>query len=103
MVELFHIGGVSIHLFGITIGMGILVGLNAMLMEGKRKGLDKYPLLDLGLYTVIAGIIGARINYILAFNLSYYLEHPVRILMIQQGGLSIQGGLIGGVIFDFGI
>jgi len=101
MVELFHIGGISIHLFGLTIALGILVGLKVMLTEGKRKGLDKYPLLDLGLYTVIAGIIGARINYIIAFNLSYYLEHPLRIFMIQQGGLSIQGGLIAGAAFAF--
>ncbi len=101
MVELFHIGGISIHLFGITIALGILAGIKVMLTEGRRKGLDKYPLFDLGLYTVFAGLVGARINYILAFNLSYYLEHPVRIFMIQQGGLSIQGGLIAGAAFAF--
>ena len=101
MVELFHIGGISIHLFGITIALGILAGLKVMLTEGKRKGLGHYPLGDLGLYTVIAGVIGARLNYVIAFNFSYYLEDPLRILMIQQGGLSIQGGLIGGGIFAF--
>lgn len=40
MVELFHIGGISIHLFGITIGLGILEGLKVMLTEGNRKGAD---------------------------------------------------------------
>jgi len=99
MKILFSIGGFSIHLFGITIALGILVGFFVMLAEAKRKGLEQEKLIDLALYTVIAGIIGARLNYILAFNFSYYIQNPKEIFMIHQGGLSIQGALIGGTIF----
>lgn len=99
MKVLFNVGGFSIHLFGTTIALGILIGFLVMLKEAKRKGLDINKLTDLALYTVIIGIIGARINYILAFNPSYYIQNPKEIFMINQGGLSIQGALIAGTIF----
>jgi len=99
MKILFNIGGFSIHLFGVTIALGILVGFLIMILEANRKGLDKDKLTDLAIYTVILGIIGARLNYILAFNPSYYIQNPKEILMINQGGLSIQGALISGTIF----
>jgi len=101
MVQLFSIGGLNIHLFGITIAVGMIVGMLVMLREGKRKGLNHDKLMDLGLYTIIAGVAGARLNYILAFNPAYYLQHPKEIFMVQEGGLSIQGALIGGALFAF--
>jgi len=99
MKILFNIGGLSIHLFGATIALGILVGFFVMLSEAKRKGLDREKLSDLAMYTIVIGIIGARLNYILAFNPSYYIQNPKEIFMINQGGLSIQGALIAGTIF----
>jgi len=99
MKVLFNIGGISIHLFGLTIALGILLGFFIMIVEANRKGLDKDKLTDLAMYTVVLGIIGARLNYILAFNSSYYIQNPKEILMINQGGLSIQGALIAGTIF----
>ena len=44
------------------------------------------------MYTLIAAMIGVRLNYVIAFNPGYCLEHPLAILMVQRGGLSIQGG-----------
>jgi len=99
MKILFNIGGLSIHLFGATIALGILVGFFVMLSEATRKGLDREKLSDLAMYTIVFGIIGARLNYILAFNPSYYIQNPKEIFMINQGGLSIQGALIVGTIF----
>ncbi|WP_026475918.1 prolipoprotein diacylglyceryl transferase [Alkaliphilus transvaalensis] len=98
-MKTFHIGGIPIQLFGLTIAIGVMVGLYIVVREAKRKNMNQEDLTDLALYTVIVGIIGARLNYILAFNPSYYLSNPLEILMIQNGGLSIQGSLIAGIIF----
>jgi phosphatidylglycerol:prolipoprotein diacylglycerol transferase len=57
-------------------------------------------MLNLGLYNIIVGIIGARLYYILVFNPTYYLNHPRDIVMIHQGGLSIQGALIAVILFS---
>lgn len=96
---LFSIGGIHIQLFGLMIALGIVAGFYILNSEVKRKGLNGDQITDLAIYSVIIGIIGARLNYIIAFNPSYYLSNPIEIIMIQKGGLSIQGGLIAGIIF----
>lgn len=99
MVELLRIGHISIYLFGVTIALGMLAGLYIMSAEAKRKGLNSDKMFDLALYTIIAAVLGARLYYIIAFNLGFYLKNPIEIIKISSGGLSIQGGLIGGILF----
>lgn len=99
MVEAFRIGHFSIYVFGITIALGILIGILVMLKEGKRKKQDVDKLSDLSIYAIIVSLIGARVFYILVFNLEYYLENPKAIFAIRNGGLSIQGALIFGITF----
>jgi len=96
--EIFRIGNVSIYLFGITIALGMLAGLWVMLKEAKRKELNNDKMFDLVLYTILVGLVGARLYYVFAFNPKYYLKNPVEILFVHQGGLSIQGALIGGIL-----
>lgn len=102
MIELFSIGSFGIYLLSVTTAIGIAAGLWIMLKEGKRKELDHEKLLDLGTYTVIAGIIGARLGYVVAFNPMYYLQNPMEIFMIHKGGLSIQGAIIVAGVVSFG-
>ncbi|QNO16069.1 prolipoprotein diacylglyceryl transferase [Alkalicella caledoniensis] len=99
MKLLFNIGGIGIHLFGITMALGIVAGLYIVVREVKRKGLELEKTFDLAFYTIIVGVVGARLNYILAFNPSFYFNNPKEIFMIQNGGLSIQGALIAGIVF----
>ena len=47
--------------------------------------------------TLLFGVIGARIYYVI-FNFSYYLENPLEIINIKNGGLAIYGGIIAGAI-----
>lgn len=101
MKLLFDNGFFSIHLFGLTIVLGMIVGFFVIINEGNRKELNKDKLMDLAMYTFIVGIIGARLNYIISFNFYYYIKNPKEILMINKGGMSIQGALILGVIFAF--
>lgn len=101
MKILFTIGGYPIHLFGLTIALGIMAGYYVMLREAKRKGLDTEKTSNLAFYVVAAALVGARVLYIIAFNPAYYLKNPLHILMIQQGGISIQGALVAGVIFAY--
>jgi phosphatidylglycerol---prolipoprotein diacylglyceryl transferase len=49
-------------------------------------------------YLIIGVILGGRLGYALFYNLKYYLENPLEILMVWNGGMSFHGGLIG-VIF----
>lgn len=101
MVELFKIGNFTIYLFGVMIAIGMLVGIYLMQSEAKRKGLDTDNMLELAMYTLIASVVGARLYYILVFNPNTYIQNPAEIFSFRDGGLSIQGGLIGGILFAF--
>jgi phosphatidylglycerol:prolipoprotein diacylglycerol transferase len=52
-------------------------------------------LISYGFYGIV---LGARVFYILFYNLSYYMEHPLEIPAIWHGGLSFHGGLLGGMV-----
>ena len=50
---------------------------------------------DLVFYAALGIILGGRIGYVLFYNLSYYLQHPLDILRLWDGGMSFHGGVIG--------
>src|SRR3972149_11193986 len=90
-------GSFEIRWYGIMIGLAFLVGTWVGVKEAKRNGYDPELIYDLLFYVMIAGILGARLYYVAASNLSYFIEHPSHILAIWRGGLSLHGGLIGGL------
>ena len=50
---------------------------------------------DLVFYASLGIIFGGRLGYVLFYNLPYYLEHPIDILKLWDGGMSFHGGVIG--------
>ena len=49
-------------------------------------------------YLIVGVILGGRIGYTFFYNFEYYLEHPIEIFMIWNGGMSFHGGLIGVIV-----
>mgnify|MGYP006086293553 CR=1 FL=1 len=49
-------------------------------------------------YLIVGVILGGRLGYIIFYNLGYYLQNPIEILMIWNGGMSFHGGLIGVIL-----
>ena len=49
-------------------------------------------------YLIVGIILGGRLGYVVFYNLSYYINNPVEILMLWNGGMSFHGGLIGIII-----
>jgi phosphatidylglycerol---prolipoprotein diacylglyceryl transferase len=92
---LFRIGGLTIHTYGVLIAIGIFLSSGYVLKSYKKTKLSEGQLLDLVLYTVIAGIIGARITYVAA-NWSYYFANPGEIFKLWEGGLVFYGGFVSG-------
>jgi phosphatidylglycerol---prolipoprotein diacylglyceryl transferase len=94
--ELFRIGPFPIHTYGLLVAVGILAGSWLGEILNRRVGGEKGRYLDLALVTVLGGLLGARLLFILV-NLPWYLAHPAEVVMIWKGGLVFYGGLIGGV------
>jgi len=92
----FQIGPISIYWYSIMIVLGIIVAFFVANHEIKRLRLNKEFFINLTFYTILFGILGARIYYVL-FNLDYYLTYPTEIIKIWHGGLAIHGGIFAGV------
>lgn len=95
---LFSIGPFPIYTFGAGIAIGVLIALWLADREAKRRGIDSEVIFTLSLIVLIAGVIGARIFYILPYDPVYYWQHPLDFFKIYEGGLSIQGGLFGAIL-----
>lgn len=93
-------GPIQVHWYGILIGIGILLAYWYATIELKRRNLDRKPVDDMAFFVILAGVIGARLYYVL-FNLAYFIEKPVEILQIWKGGLAIHGALLGGALAFF--
>lgn len=93
----FELGPITVHWYGIILGLAALAGLLIAIREGKRFGMLPDFFLDLLLFGVPSAIIAARLYYVL-FKLDYYMEHPGQIIQIWEGGIAIYGALIGALV-----
>jgi len=91
-------GFIQIYWYSIFIYLGVLVATYIIFREAKKQKVNLPFMTNLIFYTVIFGIIGARLYYCL-FNYNYYSAHPMEILEIWNGGLAIHGGIIFGFLW----
>jgi len=93
----FRIGPLEVRWYGVIIAIGIFVAIWLSSREADKRGLEEDTIVDLALWLIPAGFIGARLYYVV-FELGYYLQNPGQIIAIWEGGLAIYGGLIGGAL-----
>ena len=84
----FNIFGFNVYYYSLCILLGVIVAYILITREGKKQGLPKEFISDLIFYTLIIGILGARVYYCV-FNLDYYLANPSEILKIYLNNLPI--------------
>jgi len=95
---LLQFGNVEIRWYGVMIALAFLSGTFLGAREARRKGYDPELIYDLLFYVMIAGIIGARLYYVLVSNPVYFVHHPLDIVAIWRGGMALHGGLMGGLL-----
>ncbi len=92
--DLVSIGPLTVHWYGVMMALGFLAGLLNWVALGRPLGRDFKFCSDLLFWIMVAGIVGARLAYVLS-DLSYFLAHPARIVRIDEGGLVYFGGFLG--------
>lgn len=99
---LFEFGPIQIRFYGLMYVIAILAGSFLIKREVRRKGikLTEDDVMNFILWSVLGGIVGARIYYI-AFNWDYYSANLRDIPAVWHGGLAIHGGLIGGILVAY--
>lgn len=97
----FTILGFPIYYYGIILAFAIFVGVCTADFLCKKYYYKTSYIFDFTPYMIILGILGARLYYC-AVNYSYYIAHPLEVLYIRQGGLSIHGMIIIGILSLWG-
>ena len=81
--------------------LSYIVGFMLFLWLGRRRikqgntAFTQEMLDDFLTWGVLGVILGGRLGYILFYKFSYYLDHPLEMLKVWEGGMSFHGGLIG--------
>lgn len=112
--EIIRIGPIAVRWYGMMYLIGFVSSYLLVKYQIKKQGQgprgkgpgarvkgQEYPsafLDSLYTYVVLGLMIGARLGYVVFYNLSFYIRHPLDIFAVWQGGLSFHGGLIGSVL-----
>jgi len=95
--NLFGIEGFNIAWYGVIIASGLLLGVLLAMHRAKQRGFKSDMILDFLFLAIPLAIVGARLYYVV-FEWESYAGDLSKIFAINQGGLAIYGGIIGGII-----
>lgn len=93
----FTVFGIDVMWYGILMATGMILGTYLALKEAKRVGISEDDVLNLAIFAIPAGVLGARLYYVI-FNWGFYSQNPSQILNFRGGGMAIHGALIGGIL-----
>ena len=92
-----QIFGFEITFFGLVIALGMLLGMGFVILEAKRCGENKDDYLEMMIISLLLGVVGSRMLYVLcSWNL--YKGNIIEIFNVRNGGLTFYGGLFGGML-----
>lgn len=94
----FYIFNFPVYFYGIILAFAVFLGVcTAEILAKKFSDIPENFFVDNSPAVIIAGILGARLYYCIV-NYPYYIHNPLEIFDIRQGGLSIHGMLIAGIV-----
>ncbi len=98
--EIVRIGPFAVRWYGMMYLLGFASSYLLVRYQIKKRGLNlgKDFVESLYSYLIVGLLLGARLGYVIFYNLSYYIQHPLEIFAVWHGGMSFHGGLIGSVI-----
>ena len=89
----FSLGSIEVRWYGIIMVTGIILAFLYAYYRSKHEGVSFDDLLDYAIFTVISGIVGARLYYVITSGQKYTFGE---IFAIWNGGIAIYGAIIGG-------
>jgi phosphatidylglycerol:prolipoprotein diacylglycerol transferase len=97
---LYKLGPINLYTYGFFLAMAFLFAILVAGHEARRLGLPTGQFYDLCFYIILAAIIGSRLFYVIV-NLGSFLQHPLKIFALWEGGLVFHGGLIVALVTAF--
>lgn len=93
---MFEILGITFHWYGLLIGLGVWIAMEITLAN--RGKIEKAILEKAIIWTVVSGVIGARLYHVIDYWNRYYSINPLKIIFVWEGGLGIWGAIGGGIV-----
>ena len=94
--DLIKIGNFTIHTYGVLVALGLISAYLIAIYFAKRENLNKTHVENLFIYTVLGGIVGARIAYVIEHREEF--KSLVDVIAVWNGGIDWFGAFIGGAI-----
>jgi phosphatidylglycerol:prolipoprotein diacylglycerol transferase len=95
----FYLGPFPVHWYGLAYVAGILGWWQYTLWLTKKfPHIDRQVVDDFLAWAVVGVILGGRLGYVLFYNPHKYLENPLKIIQVWEGGMAFHGGLLGVII-----
>ena len=93
---LFSVGDWPVYSYGVLLAAAYLIGLQLGVMRARKAGVDPARVMDLGIYLIIAALVGAKLMLI-AVDWDYFRSQPRQLLSLVRAGGVFSGGLIAAV------
>ena len=87
-------GPFSVPVFSLTFFIAVVIFLIMFFAEGNARCLSDQEMIDFVIIAFAGGLAGSRLVYAVLFDFKHYLENPARLLWLQDGGMSLWGGLL---------
>jgi phosphatidylglycerol:prolipoprotein diacylglycerol transferase len=97
--ELFSLGPVTVYTYGVLLAASYLLGLRLAMSRAKKRGLDSNRVLDLGIYIIIAALVGAKL-LLLVVDRDQFNSIADLFSLVRSAGV-FYGGLIASVAVAF--
>jgi phosphatidylglycerol:prolipoprotein diacylglycerol transferase len=94
---LFEVGGWPVYSYGVLLAAAYLAALQLAVVRARRQGIDGTKIMDLGIYLIIAALVGAK-AMLIAIDFRYFVSQPREILSLVRAGGVFYGGLIAALI-----
>lgn len=99
-----ELGPLELRMYGLLIAVGAFLALQLLVRRYQRFGGDPAIAEKTGMLALLGGLLGARIGYVIprflggGEDFTPFIERPLEIFAIWQGGLAFFGGLVGGTL-----
>lgn len=95
-----RLGPLEFRWYGLMYILGFLAAFFIIRSQAKKRNLDITADMasDLVFAVAMGIVLGGRLGYILFYDFSWYLAHPLKIFAVWEGGMSFHGGLLGALV-----
>lgn len=93
--ELLHLGPIVLPTYGFALGVGFVLSILLLRRRGPEYGIDRDTAVDMGIWLILSGLVGAKLLLLVVEGPGYYLTSLHGLVELFRAGGVFYGGLLG--------